>query len=335
MKTILRLFLSLALAAVLLAAFARWSGLSWGELFGAWRRVDTPTWLLAVALHAAVYALRAWRFQLLFPPAARPGIGSLLAVSAAHNLAAYMLPARMGEASFVVYARRACGVGGSQALASLVTSRLLDLCTACAGVGVACVALSSGRGVAPTWFAPVGWSLLAIGVAVGVLAWRSHWLVVVYTVVARATRLDHTRLGRRLDGLAQSVTNALREAGGENRVLAAALVSAPQWLVAFFFYAVVVRSLGPAETIDLSLAALGSGLVVLANLLPINSFAGFGTQEAVWVFGFSAVGVPEKVAASASVSVHLIQLGNVVLFGLVAHAALALMSNAHRRNAAA
>ena len=330
MKILLRLAISLALAALLLWGFGRWSGLSWRELFGSWRQVDFATWATALGLHAGVYVLRAWRFQLLFPPAARPGIGSLLAVGSAHNLAAYVLPAKTGEASFVIYARRACGVSGSQALASLITSRLLDLCTVCAGLGVACLFLATGRGDAPAWFAPLGAALSVLAVFIGLLAWKSHWLVAIYTKLAQLTRLDRTRLGQRVDGLAIKVAAALREAGGEGRVIQAALVSAPQWLGIFLFYGVLVRGLGLSDTIDLSQAALGSGLAVVANLLPINGFAGFGTQEAGWVLGFGALGVPKDLATATSVGVHLIQLGNVVLFGLLGHIALALIPSRTR-----
>ncbi|MCA8979857.1 MAG: flippase-like domain-containing protein, partial [Planctomycetes bacterium] len=309
MKTLLRIAASLALAALLLWGFGRWSGLSWGELFGSWRSVDLATWTTALGLHAAVYVLRAWRFQLLFPPAARPGIGRLLAVAAAHNLAAYVMPAKTGEAAFVLYARKTCGVSGSQALASLITSRLLDLCTVCAGLGVACSVLAAGRGNAPAWFTPLGAMLAVLAVVIGVLAWKSHWLVALYTVFASYTRLDRTSLGRRADALAQRVSHALLEAGSEGRVIKAALVSAPQWLGIFLFYGVLVRGLGLSETVDLSQAALGSGLAVVANLLPINGFAGFGTQEAGWVLGFGALGVSKDLATATSVGVHMIQLG--------------------------
>lgn len=325
MKTALRLLLSLAIAALLLWGFAAWSGLSAAELFGAWREVSLATWATALGLHAAVYVLRAWRFRVLFPPDERPSLGSLMAVGAAHNLAAYVLPAKTGEATFVLYAQRACGASGSRALASLVTSRLLDLCTVCAGLGVACAVLASGRGEGPQWFAPLGAVLVALAVAVGALAWKSHRLVDVYTVIARVTRIDRTRLGARAGDLARRVALALREAGGNGRVVVAALISAPQWLGIFLFYGVLVRGLGLSETVDLSQAALGSGLAVVANLLPINGFAGFGTQEAGWVIGFGALGVPKDVATATSVGVHLIQLGNVVLFGLIGHAALALL----------
>ena len=81
-----------------------------------------------------------------------------------------------------------------------------------------------------------------------------------------------------------------------------------------------------SETVDLSQAALGSGLAVVANLLPINGFAGFGTQEAGWVLGFGALGVPKDVATATSVGVHLVQLGNVVLLGLLGHIAMALLA---------
>ena len=50
----------------------------------------------------------------------------MLAIGAAHNLASYVLPARSGEASLVLYLRGTCGVAPGAAVASLVVSRALD-----------------------------------------------------------------------------------------------------------------------------------------------------------------------------------------------------------------
>ena len=72
-------------------------------------------------------------------------------------------------------------------------------------------------------------------------------------------------------------------------------------------------------------AALCSSWAMLANLLPINGFAGAGTQELGWVVGFRMLGVPEDLALSTGLGVHLVQLFNVVALGLLGHLAMALL----------
>jgi hypothetical protein len=94
----------------------------------------------------------------------------------------------------------------------------------------------------------------------------------------------------------------------------------------FLFYALLVRGLGGAQDLSFAQAVFGSGLSTVANLLPINGFAGFGSQEAGWVVGVGALGVPRELALSTGLAVHVVQLFNVLLLGLLGHLFMGLMS---------
>ena len=67
-----------------------------------------------------------------------------------------------------------------------------------------------------------------------------------------------------------------------------------------------------------------------SNLLPINGFAGFGTQEAGWAVGFRMLGVPPDVALATGLGVHVVQLVNVVLMGVLGQVALGLLGSSRR-----
>lgn len=322
-----RIFLSLLLAALLLALLAWWGGVGPVELVDSLRALPPRTFLLALALHTAIYLLRALRFRILLPAASRPSFGHVLAVSSAHNLAAYVLPAKTGEASFVVYLKALCGVRGAESLASLLLSRLLDLATLAGGVGAAALALALLEGGASrAWALPVGGALLAAALALGLLCLRSELVPAGARALARILRLDRAGLGARLAAATEQVAAALREAGRGGRLFAGALVSLPLWLGVFLFYAVLARGLG--IDVDLAHATFGSGLAIAANLLPVNGLAGFGTQEAGWVVGFGLLGVPRDLALASGLGAHLVQLANVILFGLLAHLALGLLPRA-------
>jgi uncharacterized membrane protein YbhN (UPF0104 family) len=86
---------------------------------------------------------------------------------------------------------------------------------------------------------------------------------------------------------------------------------------------------------DLGLAeyAFGSSLAVLTNLLPINSFAGFGTQEGGWVVGFGLLGVQRDLALSTGLGVHLAQLASTLALGILGHLALGWLPRSRARAA--
>ncbi|MDP6539856.1 MAG: lysylphosphatidylglycerol synthase transmembrane domain-containing protein [Planctomycetota bacterium] len=331
MRTPLRLALSLALAGLLLAALLIWGGVSPDELWEVWRRLSPSTYLTVLAIHSTVYLARAARFRALIPRPHRPRFRDLLGVSAAHNLASYVLPAKTGEASLVIYLRGACGVPAAEGLASLLVSRMLDVAALCGALCLACLAVGGSAGAGSGWTS-LGLVLALATVVIGWLATRGERLVRACTSLARLTGLERTALGRRILGRAVTVGAALSAAGGGGGLSVAAALTGPIWLGVFGFYAILARELGMAPEIGLAEATFGSSLAVLANLLPINGFAGFGTQEAGWVVGFATLGVPRELALSSGLGVHVVQLFNVAVLGLFGHVAMALTAPGSRRD---
>ena len=318
-----RLLTSLALAALLLWLLFTWGGVELGDLREAIARLSLETYATALAVHASIYVVRGMRFRTLLPRDSRPGLGAVLTCSSAHNLAAYVLPAKTGEATLVVYLR-SLGVRGADGLASLVVSRLLDLVTLALAIGVATLALRSEL-TRPELALPLGVALLAGALLLGALCLRPDLLPRWIEAGVRRLGLHHTKLGGAVERRAGEVADALQLAASGPRLALGMLQSAGIWALVFLFYAVLARGSGLPESVDYLRAVFGSSLAVLFNLLPINGFAGFGTQEAGWSVGFQLLGVPAALALSTGLAVHLVQLANVVLFGLCGHVALGLL----------
>jgi hypothetical protein len=323
----LRIFISLMVAAALLALLFHWGNLSTRDLVDTWKRLPALVYLEALGVHASIYVLRSIRFRLLLPSGSRPAFGALLGVSAAHNLASYVLPAKTGEASLVLYLKKVCAVPGSEGLASLVVSRLLDLATMFWMLGGASLALAGGGILEQRWVPILGVLLLLGSLVLFVLAARGDWLVLAFVAPLRLLRLESTRFGSKLAGRARDLGLTLREAGGGGRLWKAALVSIPLWLGVFAFFLILARGFGMAEDLSPLEGLFGSSWAMLANLLPINGFAGAGTQELGWVVGFRQLGIPDAAALSAGLGVHLVQLVNVVGMGLLGHLSMALLAS--------
>jgi len=312
---------------LLVLALFYFGGVDCEELAATLARLSPATFALALGVHTAIYIVRAERFRLLFPAEHRPPRAALLAVTSAHNLAVYVLPAKTGEATLPLYLARACGVPASASIASLVVSRLLDLAALCACMGAVTAALClSGH-----WDGPraAGWALaaglLAAGAAFVALAARGELLL-----APLQRLLGALGLGARIERHAESLERALRTAG-DARLRAGALgLSFAVWLLIFAFYGLLAQGFGLPDGVGFLHASFGSSVAVLMNLAPINSFAGFGTQEAGWVLGFGWVGVPPEASLPGGVGVHLVQLFDTLLFGLVGHALMGLWRGARR-----
>jgi glycosyltransferase 2 family protein len=321
-----RLALSACVAALLLGGLALWGDLGLEDLAQAWRRLSATTLLLAVAVHASIYLVRSQRFRVLIPKEHRPSSAAMLAISAAHNLAAYVLPAKTGELSLVVYLKGHSQVPAGTGLAALLVSRLLDLATLAFSLALASLWLVFQKPeVAPRWMLPCAALLLIAASALMALSARSDRLVALLERLARWLQFHRVPLGRRALEQTNSLAAALREAGSGRRLWIAAGLSLAMWLGIFVFYGILARGFGLSEQLGLAEAAFGSSLAVLTNLLPINAFAGFGTQEGGWVLGFGLLGVARDLALSTGLGVHLVQLASTCLFGLLGHLAMGLL----------
>jgi uncharacterized protein (TIRG00374 family) len=325
LKLFSRILLSLVVTGVLLTLLFQWSNLSADELFESWKALPIGVYLQAVGVHFGIYVLRAARFRVLLPPGQRPSLPALLAVSASHNLAAYVLPAKTGEGTLVLYLRKVCGIAAGEGLATLVVSRLLDLAMLSSLLAAATMLLAQNGTLDGAWVWPLGILLAISGATLFVLSARSAWLVQVLTFLVRLVRLDATKLGARLEESAERIAGALRESGGQGRLAIASCLSLFLWLGIFFFYMILARGFGLGADLGPVEATFASSWASVANLVPINGFAGAGTQELGWAFGFTEVGVQEALAVSSGLGVHLVQLGNVVLFGIIGHVAMALI----------
>ncbi len=321
-----RVALSLVVAGCLLGVLMASGGVGLGQILETLSRLSVEVYLAAALLHATTYTLRALRFNLLLPPDQRPSLRRMLVISAAHNMASYILPAKTGEASFILYLRMRSRVRGAEALACLLAARFLDGAVllgaiSLIGLGLALSteypALEEFAGIAAGFFAL---SLFFLGLSV-----RGDLPVRLVEKLLRAMHVHRFRLGRALLSTVDRVATSLRSKGP--RVLGVAtLATVAIWMCVFSFFTMLALEMGLPRVFGIPEVALSSGLGSFCNLLPLNGMAGMGTQEIGWVSGLHRLfGVDYESALSIAVGVHCVQIFNVLAAGVLAQFALGVM----------
>jgi glycosyltransferase 2 family protein len=310
--------LSLAVAGVLVVLLAKWGGVGVSEVRAALERLTPACYLSALALHVLLYALRAWRFQVLLGGQAHAKFAGQVGVTLAYGMASIVLPAKVGELSYVLYSGRALGVRGETALAVLVVARVLDLAVLALGMGLACLVVGG-----PGWLAPAGAASLTLGALLLCASWHGEWFVRLGVWASRALRLDRWHAGARAIERVESLGGALQEAARGRKLGKAVALSLAAWACVFLFCAVLARGLGIADA-SFAEVVFGSGLAMLTSLLPLSAFASVGTLEAGWVLGFGVFGVPRDLALATGAGLHVVQLVNVVALGVIGHVLMAL-----------
>jgi uncharacterized membrane protein YbhN (UPF0104 family) len=326
---LLKILLSAVVALGAIGLLFHWGGISPGKVWESVRSIPLPTFLLALAIQASIYAFRAARLRGLLRASGDetvPGARDLTAASAAWILDSHVLPAKVGEASLVLHLARV-GVRAEHGLVGLLLSRLFDLLTLVTILGVTCLVLGLG-GVRPglEWLTPLGAILLAGAVVLAAVIVRGGAMLGLLRRAFVKVGLERTAIGTRVSAFTHKVEAALRSVSLP--ALGAALAwSLPVWAAVLGVYIVLGTGVGLAgaggESLGLFDLLFGSSLAILGSLVPISGFLGFGVLDLGWAWGFAAVGVPEASAAATGLAFHTLYLVGVGLLGAVGHLILA------------
>lgn len=319
MNKVARTLLSLIIAAAVIALLLWWGGIRPTAVADALGLLDARVYAFTFAVHLATLACRVGRFTSLLDASAPRPFGRLLEIVMVHNLFAFVLPAKVGDASLPLFLKRYQGRRMAEGAMVLAVSRLLDLACVVGTLSITCLIVGAAS-EAHGWMTQLGLVLVPLTIVFAWLCFQGERLVGVIQWLTRAVRLDRTKLGEK----AMSFAEQLREAFGSlerRQLFGAALWTLPLWFFVFLFWATLARALGldmlsPAE------AFFGSGLSILAAQLPINGFASFGSLDLAWAFGFKAMGADEAAAVSSGLATHLVSVFNVVLLGLIGQALL-------------
>ena len=314
MKTLTRLVVSAACSVLVLGLLLSLAGslgadVSPSDVVAALRSA-IPTLVAAYALCQLVQAFaRAQRARILLraslpPDTPVPGLFRMLLVTFVRGACADMLPARIGELSYVAMLNRGCAVPAADCLSSLSIGLLFDFLALLAVLAVAIPAAAQGLSLVGSML------MLAAVCAVGVA------LLFFALPVAAAWRWERFALFRwrpvaALVKLARDVAAAVvavRRGRVAGRVLALSLaVRAAKYAGLYVLFVAVTRPLWPA----LSRASVPAVLVALiaaegAASLPVPTFLSFGSYEAGGLAALTALGFPAGDSLVAMTAMHLL-----------------------------
>jgi uncharacterized membrane protein YbhN (UPF0104 family) len=296
---------SLVVAVGLLAYFLR--GIGSERILDTAVNASPGPFLAFLGLFATGIAARTTRFWVLLGRAVP--FRTVLSITLVRNLLVDLLPARLGELSYVYLVTTKGKRPVEDGVATLAIAFLLDFVALSPLILVALLVVGGGT-LIPTWTAWTASVILGGGGIVAVLlagpiARRlSTWL-------ARGDAVRWRAAGAaRLSTLAASFDQAKRE-----RLLLPALVLSLVVRVCKYgsAYCLVLSLLVP---LGYSMAQLGVFRIFLGSVaaevaasLPVHGLAGFGTYEAAWTLALEELGYPRDHAIISGLLAHAITQG--------------------------
>jgi len=236
---------------------------------------------VSLMLYALTYYFRALRFSVIFPSIS---VSDMMAVMSVHTFFNNVLPFRSGEASFPIILKKLFGVEVHASSTALLFVRFLDLLSLSAifTVSVFAVAFQNKE-------------LIWLSFLIVVLLFLGFWLVVKVL----------NRLKLRFSVIAAVVTFAGTFISFR-KIVRLLLYSLLTWFTKFASFYFIIK--GGDLNLSFFQTVFVSTFGELTTILPIHSFAGFGTYEAGMVGGFKLLGVNTSYALTVAFYFHLILL---------------------------
>jgi len=276
-------------------------------------------WLLPViGLYLVSTILRAYRYQLLGLRSV--GLFRLVNVGFIHFFLSGILPFRSGEFSFVYLINKDGKTHISKNISALMLARIMDFFAVVISLIVSLVV------VFPEKIKELD-SIVVSAFAVLFFLFLVVIILLFATEKIGSVIKFFTRLLIRKQELSEKILQRWRELSDSLLVLKdwkvfgkTLLVSMVSWALLYGITAMFLNSLG--YFIDYWPAVFITSFPPIASLIPIGTIGNFGTVEAGWVFGLSALGFGLDLAVALSVALHILTILMQIIFSVISAAIL-------------
>lgn len=277
------------------------------------RSVNPVFILIGFILYVLIFILRAIRLNIILE--GKVSVRNLLKILFVHNFFNNLLPARIGELSYIYFLKEKEDLPINYGLSSLMVARVFDL------LGIAFLFMISFYlvGDLPPF---VTNCLLLVGLLIGLiflfvlllLFYNVRFLAFIerFASVTKLDKLKYTQMA--LDKGEETIEN-FKIIKSRYVILSSFTLSIFIWLLASMQTHLFLMEM----EIYLSLwkILIASGILVITTVLPIHSVGGFGTIEGIWTTTYVALGVSTPMAISSGFGVHLIIVFYFLILGFV------------------
>jgi uncharacterized protein (TIRG00374 family) len=290
-----------------------------GKMWAETRNADPLLLLLAVAVTAMTYAMRAWRWQSLLAPIGPTRFGTAFRTTVIGFAASFLLPARAGEVIRPYLLARREGLNATSAFATIILERLLDLATVL--LLFAAFMFTAGPGVLRGDQGELAnikfWGAMSALAAVAGLAVLFALAGHPERLGRAALRVEHVlpaRLAHMVAAFVETFAQGLAVMRRPGRLLAALAQSFPLWMSIAVGIWLTSRAFHITFPYPASFLVMTVLLVGVAAPTP-GAIGGFHLAYTFAVVTF--FGVPQDRALSAATVLHAISFVPVTLLGVL------------------
>jgi len=298
------------------------SQINQGDVVTTLSNISPLHFIAGFVLYTCSYVFRAWRFYILLNK--EIGINSLFPIVCVHNMMNNLLPARMGELSFIYLLKTEANRTTGEGLGTLIIARIFDFII----ITIFFLLLFSIIGNLSSGF----FVIIVIGIIflitmvslfIGLFFYGNAVIMQLKTLL-RFFNVCTFRVGRYISRKCEEIMTCFSTYHNRKnkRHLSVFLLSLAIWSFSYLLFYLIALSMH----IELGFIPIlfASSFAVFSTVLPIQGIGGFGTMEGGWALGFIMVGLPNEIAISTGFGFHLIVLLYTIILGVSGYLSLFL-----------
>jgi len=276
------------------------------------RAIPPSLLLLGMTSYLGGFLLRAFRFRLLLPR--EHTLRHLVPIVLVHYAALNIIPARLGELSYIILLKQVNQVSTGRSVSNLLVARVFDHLTISLLFLISTAFLDFSSSWLHTLMLVVSAALIATCVLLGLLfAYKSRY-VGWFQAVVRFLKLERFRITQKIECELGEVVSALTTLRFGANLIAVFAASCGIWFCIFATNYFLLH----AFQVPLSYQEIvfTSTCIIMMRLLPLQLVSGFGIHETTWVFLAEALGVPRQIAITAAFGSHIAATLFLLCFGI-------------------
>ncbi len=284
-----RLFLSILISIIFIVPIVR--ALNFNSLEEIVRRANVWYLLAGFCSLALANVIRTYRFREL--DHSHAGLVQWWIMNSVYNASTATLPGGAGEAVTAFLIKKAFRLNLATSLRILVVARIMDLGCISVLLFLSSLAVTGLHRELARWLSLLFFSVSVILVVPASERFFLGMLQRLFASEGKAVSL----VRRQIDNIAEAA-----EARGNRQPHTALLQSVGIWVGASFCLYFLLMGFGVEFTILQSIYCFG--IYALFQLVPVQGFAGIGTQAAWWIMALTASGYQNGDAASIGIVLH-------------------------------
>ena len=260
-------------------------------------------------MYSLSYLFRTIRVRVLLGD--RISLKEIYPIVCLHSMANNIMPARLGELSYIYLVKKLHRIPTAEGIASLTIARVFDLIALSSLLFLSAVFVGNIPAVIANSFMVMGGLMLVPVVFIIFVVHGGRRFVSLMEKIFIALNLKRFEKVELILEKSLEIIDCFHVVKSRRVIFYTLLNSFAVWFFIYLMNLSLLRGMG--LNLALPIIILGSTFSVLTNIAPVPSIASIGIYEGVWALAFISLGIPKEAAILSGFVAHIMMLVYVAL----------------------